>query len=253
MSSATSGRPPSVPADAAPMPWIIRVWHRMLREPSLMGTVAYVLVSFIGLWANYWYYRAFGLPILEYMQGSDYLIAGLREPAYALCLAMAVLISWLISWPELWRKKHPERVETLRGRWWGRLVFPNGKLFRWWGLTPETGIAFAAFAMMVVALTSYVSSKAHLIRQGAGHAVQVTLLGAPTPLSGEARLLGTNSSFIFLWWPQERRAEAVAVTNVGRLQSLGKRSRVATPASAGSKPAVPSPTLPAIPAAGIGK
>ena len=70
----------------------VRAWRRLRREPSLMFTTAYVFVSFIGLWANYWFYRAFELPILEYMHGSDYLVAGLRDPAYGVILLAAVAV-----------------------------------------------------------------------------------------------------------------------------------------------------------------
>ena len=73
--------PASGAANAPENPWVVTVWRRLRREPSLMVTVAYLFVSFIGLWSNYWFYRGFGLPVLEYMQASDYLVAGLRDAA----------------------------------------------------------------------------------------------------------------------------------------------------------------------------
>ncbi|MFC3813951.1 hypothetical protein [Lysobacter sp. GCM10012299] len=112
-------------------PWVTLAWRRMLREPSLPFTAAYVLVSFLGLWANYWFYRGFGLPILEYMQASDYLVAGLRDPMYALLLLFSVLLALLVSWPETFRRDHPERLVELRRRLWGRLVFMDMRGFHW--------------------------------------------------------------------------------------------------------------------------
>lgn len=182
-----------------------------------------MFVSFIGLWANFWFYRDFKLPILEYMQGSDYLVAGLRDPAYGLILLAGVLLVFLVTWPDAWRRNHPERVEQLRRRWWGRVVFPNARLLRWKGvgMTPETGMVFAAFWFTVWAAASYVNAKATYIRDdGSGQPVQVTLAGAAAPMPGQARLLGTSSAFVFLWWPDKRRAEAVPIEGIGRVQTL---------------------------------
>lgn len=192
-----------------------------------MITTAYVLVSFIGVWANFWFYRQFGLPIMEYMQGGDYLVAGLREPAYAAILLIMLAVVLLISWPDIWRRKHPARVEQLRRRWWGRLVFPSSRWFRWegTGVSPETGVAATAFISVVLGACVYMQTKATLIRDnGAGSPVQVTLLGDAGPVAGQARLLGTSSAFVFLWWPEQRRAEAVPITSVRQMRMMVRKS-----------------------------
>lgn len=231
--------------------WAVRAWRRMLREPSLGLSAGYVLVSMIGLWANYWFYRQFGLPILEYMQASDYLVAGLRDPGYALVLVLSVTMSWLISWPEIYRKQHPRRVRELQRRWWGRFVFPESDWFRWTllRLKPETGIAMVVFVGMALATCSYVVAKAHQIRdQGSGHAVRVSLAGEAAPLPGQARLLGTSSAYVFLWWPETRRAEALPIESVGRLQALPRvRKGDVAPARAPTAP-VATPAADAAPA-----
>lgn len=242
-------RPLSAEAALAREAWAVRAWRRMLREPSLGLSTGYVLVSMIGLWANYWFYRQFGLPILEYMQASDYLVAGLRDPGYALVLALSVTISWLVSWPEMYRKQHPRRVRELQRRWWGRFVFPQSDWFRWTllRLKPETGIAIVVFMGMALSTCSYVIAKANRIRdEGAGHAVRVTLAGAAAPLPGQARLLGASSAYVFLWWPGARRAEAVPIEGVGRLQALPRsRKRDAAPAKAPLPATAPAATAPA--------
>lgn len=78
--------------------WVLRVWTRLRREPSMLVTVAYLAVSFLGLWASYWFYRGFGLPILDCMQPSDYLVAGLRDPVYALLMLGSIAAALLLSW-----------------------------------------------------------------------------------------------------------------------------------------------------------
>jgi hypothetical protein len=210
-----------IPA-ASSVPIVVRAWQRLRSEPSLLITTAYLFVSFIGLWANYWFYRDFGLPILEYMQASDYLVAGLRDPAYALILLGSILLTLLISGPDVYRHRHPQRVDALRTKWWGRVVFPASRWLRWKavGLAPETGVAFALFWGMMWATVSYVQDKGRYIREDrAGNLVQVTMAGDQSPLPHAARLLGSSGAFVFLWRPQARVAEAVPIESIARLQA----------------------------------
>ena len=244
--------PGGAPLDPSPAEAVLRdrrasvavqAWRRMRREPSLMFTTAYLLVSCIGLWANYWFYRAFDLPILEYMQATDYLVAGLRDPVYALVLLLAVGGVFLVSWPDVWRRSHPARVEQLRRHWWGRVVFPNVDLMRWKALrmTPETGIVLAAMWGTAWCTAAYVLDKAQRIRDGgAGRPLEVTLAGNDAPRPGQARLLGTSGAFVFLWWPVEQRAEAVPIESIGRMQVRVPRK----------VPQVPRPKATASPRAG---
>lgn len=233
--------------------WAVRAWQRLAAEPSLALSVGYVLVSLLGLWANYWFYRQFRLPILEYMQASDYLVAGLRDPRYLLALLLSVATALLLTWPETYRRRFPSRVLRYRRRWWGRALFPQARFLRWSGLgmKPETGIVFAVGIGMLMVTLVYVLEKAGQIREhGAGHAVQVTLSDASAPLPGQARLLGTSSAYVFLWRPRQRVAEAVPIEAVARLRSVAAEPVAAPPAKPRPRvdPARPAPaTAPASP------
>lgn len=207
---------------------LVREAARVLRgDPALLATVGYIALSLVGLWCSYWYYGRFGLPILEYLQASDFLVAGLRDPAYFLVLAGALLVVWLINWPERWRERNPQRIEALATRRWGRFLLylvPRRRSF--FGLHYETGLLLALIWCAMWMLTAYVTDKANRIRAGGGTEVRVTLAGAAAPLPESARLLGTTSGFVLLWWPQRKQAEAVAMENMGRLESV-----VSAPAS----------------------
>ncbi|WP_411834450.1 hypothetical protein [Pseudoxanthomonas mexicana] len=255
MQDARSAPPPSsaaadAPAAALPPPqpaaesfapaeaWVIRIWRLLLREPSLLVAATYLSVSFIGLWASFWFYRSFSLPILEYMQPSDYLVAGLRDPAYALLLAASVLLVLLITWPEVFRIRYPGKVQRLRGRWWGRLLFPELRLMRWAGIgmAPITGTVVAGAWGMIWASSWYVIDRAEHIREGgSGHRVQVTMIGDSAPLPQQARLLGTTSAYVFLWWPAERRAEAIPLSALKRMAVIApSKPPVAAAAAVGN-------------------
>lgn len=216
--------------------WVLDVLEVMKREPILFVTLAYVGVSFIGLWASYWFFRYFNLPVLEYLQVSDFLVAGLRDPAYLAWLLGYALLMWAISWPVFFWRRHPQRVDEYRRRWWGRAMFlktmdparPPGR-FSW---APETALAFGLFWGGIWILMGYVFAKAENVVDGGGDRVAVTLSGESRPLAGEARLLGTSSNYVFLYWPASGRAEAVSAQAVGRLESLPRRTPAASaPAS----------------------
>ena len=225
--------PVAIPITATDPSLVSRALGVLKREPILFVTLTYVLISFIGIWANYWFYRRFDLPILEYMQGSDYLVAGLREPAYLWMFAAALLFAWLVTWPERWRRRHPERAEALRRRWWGRVFLPGKSLWWTWGsMAPETGLVFGTFWVMIWLLYALVLGKANAIHAGAGQPLRLTLVGDTQPLAGEARLLGTSSAFVFLYWPDGKRAEAMPIESIARIESL----RRATPPAPKSAP-----------------
>ena len=69
-----------------------RLLGLLTREPVLFVSLAYILVSFMGIWSSYWFYRTLGLPILDYLQGSDLFIAGLRRPDYVLLVALSLAV-----------------------------------------------------------------------------------------------------------------------------------------------------------------
>lgn len=222
----TGARPSArVPANqfaAPPASLAMHLWAVMRSEPALMVTSAYLFVSFIGIWANYWFFRRFDLPILEYMQGGDYLVAGLRDPIYAYAVIGIAAASMLIVWAEKWRARNPDRVRQLSRHWWGRMLVGKSRLSSGWymGMSRETGLLVISFVTAMLIVFSYVDGRAQSIRAGGGHAVRVSLAGESAALPGSARLLGTNSNFVFLWWPQQQKVEALPTANVSRIESV---------------------------------
>lgn len=216
---------------------VARLWRVFRGEPMLLVTFGYLFVSIVGLWDSYWFYRRFELPILEFMQSSDYFVAGLRRPAYALLLGFVVVTSAATLWPERWRQQHPERAERLQSRWWGRLLVPRRT--DWWiylGLHPETLATIVGALVAGFLLFANSTQRAERIHRGGGTAVRVQLAGEPVPLAGDWRLLGTSSAFVYVWEPSQRRAEALPVEAIARVVPLGAakpapRSRHAGPAS----------------------
>ena len=82
---------------------------------------------------------------------------------------------------------------------------------------------------MALGAANYVTVRGGQIHNaGSGEVIRLQLNGDRAPLPGTARLLGSSSAFLFVWWPQQRRAEAIPIAAVRTLQA----TTVAAPAPA---------------------
>ncbi len=212
--------------------WGPRALARLAREPALAITASYLFVGAVGLWSSYWYYRALGIPVLEYYQASDFLIAGLRDPFNFVILLVALalgLLSYSSAWYEL---QHPQRVAALRKRWWGWLWFNSyaspHRERRWYDLSPELALALGVLFGGGAVMMSHAHDRADALRAGEGTPLRITLQGERAPLQGEARLAGTSSSHLFLYWPANGRTEALPAESVARIEYLLRKGPVST-------------------------
>jgi hypothetical protein len=224
--------PFATPIDWSPIPVargsddsvVVALLERTRREPALLFTTAYLLVSVLGLWCSYWVYAGFKLPILEYLQASDFLVAGLRDPVYVLLLLLGMAVVLAVSWPETLRLRNADKLEQLRRRtiWWP-MVLTRSMLTSWdgTGLRPLTAMVLAVAGLMALLAAGYVTSRGEAIReQGRGEVVTVQFNGDAAPQRDTARLLGSSSAFVFLRWPRQQRAEAVPIATIKRLQAV---------------------------------
>ena len=190
---------------------IVRASRRALREPALLLSLAYLAMSALGLWASYWLYRPFGIPIFEYLQPSDILVAGVRDPVYLMLVAAGFGSSALIRRWESWRFDHPERVERMRAHWFGRLWAP-----RWRERVNKSALLRALFAIGFVIYLAfslvvwYTRIEADRILHGAAVPLALTYAGAAAATDEPAILIGTTAGWVFVYWPRQHRAEAIA-------------------------------------------
>lgn len=235
--TAPAPQPPAPRDYANRMRWLPRIIPLFKREPALAITLSYLLVGAIGLWSSYWYYREFGLPILEYYQVGDFLIAGLRDPLNYMAFLMMLLVGLLaysVTWYEM---RYPDKVVTLRQRKWGRLLFPEyASAFRprrWYDLSPELVITLGLMLGSGSVMVSHADTRASEIKSGGGTRLRITLAGERLSLQGEARLIGTSTTHIFVYWPSNGRTEIFVHEAVARIERLPR----AAPRHAG----VPAP------------
>ena len=195
----------------------IRLQHigeRVMHEPALLLSVAYLTTSALGLWASYWFYLPFGIPIFEYMQPSDLLVAGLRDPAYLLLVLLGIALIWLQRRYEDYRFGHPERLARLRRHWWARIfVVPRWRerMARnkdtWW----RSAVRLVAVPYVALWLVfAYVQWQAQDLAAGRGTVVELAYAGDGEVQPGHPLLLGTTANWVFVYWPARHRAEAIA-------------------------------------------
>jgi hypothetical protein len=201
------------------------------REPALLFTLAYLGVTVIGIWSSYWFYRHFRIPVVDYFQVGDFVVAGLREPVNLLSFAAVMLLMALSYLPTYYEYRHPQQVDRIRKtRWWWRLVFPiSSSPFvqrKWYQPSPETMAIFVLLLVVALMTVSHARDKARAIVEGGGHRVGVTLSGERLPLQGEARLLGTSNGYIYLYWPENGRTEVIAQESISRIEVMPREIAV---------------------------
>jgi hypothetical protein len=206
--------PSSQPAPQ-PEQWSLRA----LREPTMLLTATYLATSAIGLWASYCFYQPFGIRVLDYMQPADFLVAALHDPMYFLVVAAGAFLSWLGSRIDAFRETQPQRVNAIReSTWWGKLVFPpwRDKLTDK-GFTAE--YVFAAMLLGIAAwlISIYTASQSQRVLQGDGTRIWITYNNHDKPEARQPILLGTNTAWVFLYWPQDNTSEAVPQSQVARI------------------------------------
>ena len=199
-------------------PLVMRLLGVLQREPVLFLSLGYVLISALGLWSSYWFYRRFGIPILEYLQISDVFFAALKRPDYLALLVLAIILMWLSTWPQRIHERDPARAARIRSRWWGVWLFPApDSWMTFWGMRSESLLVLGSASLGLYMLFVINSRDAQAIYDGrSGARVVVRMLGQDAALP-EARLLGTSSDYVYLWWPEAKRSEVLPVTSIARI------------------------------------
>lgn len=188
--------------------------ERVLHEPAVLLSVAYLATSALGLWASYWLYHPFGIPIFEYMQPGDLLIAGLRDPLYLVMVALGLSITWWERWYERYRFENPERLARLRESWWRRIfVVPRwrerlaaGSRTPWRRFLRVALVPYIALVLIYV----YTQVQADHLRAGEGTRITLTWAGDAAPTAAQPLLIGTTAAWVFVYWPDQHRVEAIA-------------------------------------------
>lgn len=180
-------------------------------HPGLLLSGAYLAATAIGMLSSWTFYALFDIDIFAYAQLSDFLLAALRNPLASIAILVAIPFVWFVMVSDSWM----DRRYT-----WYKYLYGTERLRR---LSRSPGAWVLYFALYAFTFSALYSSRmADRVEGGGAPRVEVQLLGGDylgrdaTQTFG-ADLLGTTSSFVFLYDRASRRVTVVPVENVARI------------------------------------
>lgn len=186
----------------ATRPWLAQLARD---HPGLLLSAAYLVLTLSGLMYEFWFFRAFGISIVEYVETSDFLLAAIRTPLVIVLAFAPLILLWLFSRLSRWlRRKSPT---------WDRLERRAG------GDRPETKHFIRVFFVLIYAfvfIEIYAVRVTDRIKEGHGREVHIELASGAPPRS-PALLLGTTAKFVFLYVPASKQTHIIPIENVARL------------------------------------
>lgn len=185
----------------ATRPWLAQLARD---HPGLLLSAAYLVLTLSGLMYEFWFFLAFGISIVEYVETSDFLLAAIRTPLVIVLAFAPLILLWLISRASGWLRQRSPTWDRWERRTEGSPQTKN--LVR----------VFFALSYAFVFIEMYATRITDRIKEGHGREVRIELAsGAPPP--SPALLLGTTSKFVFLYVPPAKQTHIIPIENVARL------------------------------------
>ena len=188
-----------------------RTWLTRLGEnPGALLTLAYLLVSLLGLCFSWALLREFNINVFSFADVTDFLMAAFREPMTFLlavsALGVGLLLHFIAGWEIRWLERRGPRSAV------GRNFLAFERTMRRYGVYTVSG--FLGYTGLFILLFAH--GEAGAIREGDGERVVVQVADDPTPVPG--LLLGATSRFVFVYRPELGQAEAIPQENILRIR-----------------------------------
>lgn len=241
MSAVEETRPPQVPvvldSTSALQNMLPHVIDTLRREPAVAITLGYLLVAMAGIFYNYWFYRAFDIPVLTLSQISDFLVAGLQRPMALLLVLSTFPLCWLMDLYNLRsRRRHLDALALLRasdslsGYQRLRRRFLEWRVGEMWYTQLSYVAVIAVYGWAFVGI--YAKYRAEAVKRGEVAEVRIWLNGEDGGLaageSGTWSYLGAVANYVFVYDRTERRALVLPVNAIARLQPMPAPKRPAS-------------------------
>ena len=180
-------------------------------HPGLVVSLAYLTATGIGMLSSWTFYTRFGINIFHYAQLSDFILSALRLPMATLAILLAI--------PAVWAIMRTDDALSARFGWYKYLYGP-----RWLrALSRTRGAMLCYFLLYGYAFSLvYAGRLATQVREGSTPEVEAqlqqgTYLGRDATMPFEARLLGTTSTYVFLYDLESGVATVVPLENLARM------------------------------------
>ncbi len=192
-------------------------FERLAREhPTLMLTLIYLGLTFVGLIYDLWFYAYFKINILDYSETSDFLLSAVRNPLVIVLSLLPILL--LLGLQKL---RKAARAKSAR---YDRYVEKFEKTR--WNSPASRAILYGAFIAIYAVLFTQLYAKwvTDNIRAGGGRRVTFARSDGVTR-GGPPVMLGSTAKFFFLYYPARRSTEIVPVENTALITIDSRRRK----------------------------
>lgn len=185
-------------------------------HPTLVLTLAYLALTFVGMLHDLWFYFYFRINILDFSDTSDFLLAAIRNPLVIVLSLIPIGILLFFQQARQTARQKSERFDAYARKY---------EATRWNSLFWRTFI-YGWFVIVYAALFAqlYAQREANRIKKGNGR--RVTYVRSDGIRTDENPiLLGTTARYIFFYSPSTRTTEIVPVDAVTALRVDSRRRK----------------------------
>jgi hypothetical protein len=187
------------------------------KEPGHALTFGYVLLIFIGLIFDYFYYKGFNINVIQFVELDDLLLAPVQDIRVLICVfVFGIIMFLLIEFDIWWSVKHPDNYK----KWYRFSYFKdpfseNGKRYRFFLFI----FGFIAYIMM--GASTYSNLKAKKVKQGKEDKIQITFnnpsIDSVYIKNKPLFFVGKTKSFVFVY---DSTIKKTSILNVSEIQKI---------------------------------
>ena len=218
----------------SPPPWL-------RANPGLGLTLAYLILSAVGVAYSWAFYRNLGVNFLDFAETTDFVIAVIREPLPVLLVALSLPFYMFYGAAMVRGVRFLRRVSPPVERWAQRAEAKPRAAYSSAMVVTSQLLFIGVYALLFVMI--YSRYQAGKIRAGDFRPVTVDFKADALRDQGatwSGALVGTTTRFIFLYDRPSNRVEVVPLESVARLRLPPRRSR----AEASVEPTAPAKSAP---------
>lgn len=219
----------------SPPPWL-------RANPGLGLTLAYLILSAVGVAYSWAFYRNLGVNFLDFAETTDFVIAVIREPLPVLLVVLSVPFYMFYGAAMVRLFRFLRRVWPGFARWAQRAEAKPRAAYSSATVVTSQILFIGVYALLFVMI--YSRYQAGKIRAGDFRPVTVEFKADALRDQGatwSGALVGTTTRFIFLYDRPSNRVEVVPLESVARLRLPPRRSKAEK--SVEPAQAVPTPVL----------
>jgi hypothetical protein len=181
-------------------------------HPTLMLTLVYLGLTFVGFIHDFFFYMYFKINILDFSETSDFLLAAIRNPLVILLAMLPVPVLLLYQ------------SAIRRSKWYKRYTAKHKNTK--WNSVPLRAVSAVLFILVYASLFTQLYAFRDAARTKAGHGQRVSFLRNDGVASDEQPiLLGTTGKFFFLYYPSRKATEIVPIDNAVALTVDSRRRK----------------------------